>query len=268
MRRNFILGTLAALAISANAFAQTEGRVRARGEADSRASVASEKGNLDVASGTRIVAELQNSLDAGRARVGDRVVLKTKQAIKANGETVVKKGAKLFGQVADVRKKAKGSAESSVTILFDRLESGSLSAPISVTIDSITQAATRARMGGDDDDFGAGASARGRSTTSARTSGGGNSSGGGGLLGGVTGAVGNTVGGVAGATGDVVGSTTETVGGTVRGAGSTLSGIRITQSGSASAEGGSTLSLTGGNLRLEKGTTFHLTVTESARVGN
>lgn len=271
MRRNFMLATLAALAISANVFAQTESRARARGEAEGRASVAGKEGSLNVASGTRIAAELQNSLDAGRARVGDRVVLKTKQAIKANGETVVKKGAKLLGRVADVQKKAKGSAESSLTVVFDRLESGSLSTPISVTIDSVAQAATRGRVGGgDDDDFGAGASAGGRTTTSARTTtttSGGNSSGGG-LLGGVTGAVGNTVGGVVGATGDTLGSTTETVGGTVRGAGSTLSGIRITQSGSASAEGGSTLSLNGGNLRLEKGTTFNLTVTESARVGN
>lgn len=266
MRRNFALGLLAALTISASAFAQTESGVRARGESNSRASVASDKGQLNVASGTRIAAELQNSLDAGRARVGDRVVLKTKKAIKANGETVVKKGAKLYGHVAGVQKKAKGSAGSSVTILFDRLESGSLSTPISLTVDSITQAASRARLSGGDDEVGARASSRGRADASARGNGGGNGNSSGGLLGGVTGAVGNTVGGVATATGDVVGSTTETVGGTVRGAGSTLSGIRITQSGGASAEGGSTLSLAGGNLRLERGITFHLTVTESAGV--
>ena len=69
-----------------------------------------------------------------------------------------------------------------------------------------------------------------------------------------------------GAAGDVVCSTTETVGGATRGLGSTLGQIRVTQSAGLSAEGGSTLSLTGGNLRLEKGTTFRLTVNESARV--
>ena len=40
------------------------------------------------------------------------------------------------------------------------------------------------------------------------------------------------------------------------------------QSSGLSAEGGSTLSLAAGNLRLEKGTTFRLTVQESARIGN
>jgi hypothetical protein len=222
---------------------------------------------LDIASGTQLSGELQNTLDVSKARVGDRVLLKTTEAVRSNGETVVKKGAQLVGHIADVRKRAKGSAQSSVTVLFDTLQSGSLSTPISVTIDSITNASTHAHSSGDDTGIDSSTSSR----TTARASTGGSSSSGsssGGLLGGAVGAVGNTVGGVTSAAGDVVGSTTETVGSTTRGVGQTLGQIQITQAVGVSAEGGSTLSLTGGNLRLEKGTTFRLTVNESARVGN
>ncbi len=68
------------------------------------------------------------------------------------------------------------------------------------------------------------------------------------------------------AAGDVVSGTTETVSNTTRGVGDTLGRVRVSQSASASAEGGSTLSLNGGNLRLEKGTTFNLTLNESAGI--
>jgi hypothetical protein len=258
MRRNFLAAVLALAATAGLSFAQTQSNTRAG--ADHSTSVSRQGKQLDIASGTRLTAELQNTLDVSRVRVGDKVILKTTEAIKSSGETIAKRGSRLVGHVAEVTRRGKNSAASSVTILFDQLESGSLSTPISATIDSITQVAGRARIGDD----GASADASGRSSTSARTP----SSSGGGLLGGVTGAVGGTVGGVAGAAGDVVGSTTDTVGGTVRGAGSTLGQIQITQSAGVSAEGGSTLSLTGGNLRLEKGTAFKLTLSESANVGN
>lgn len=259
MRRNFLAAALSLAAFATYSHAQT-GSTSARAGADSATSVSRQGKQLDIASGTRLTAELQNTLDVNKARVGDRVILKTTEAIKSNGETVAKRGARLVGHVADVQKRARGSAASSLTIIFDRLESGSLSAPIAVTIDSITQASARGRAG--DDEFGA--SAGGRATASSS----GGTSSGGGLLGGTVGAVGSTVGGVAGAAGGVVNTTTDAVGSTVRGAGDTLGRIQITQSASASAGAGTTLSLAGGNLRLDKGTTFRLTVNESARVGN
>lgn len=246
MRRNFLAAALVLAALPAAAsLAQT----RARTSVDNSASVNGQ--GIDLASGTRLAAELQGALDVSKARVGDRVILKTTDAIRSGGRTVLKKGSTLVGHVSDVQRRERGGAVSSLTVIFDRLESGSLSAPVSATIDSITNASARA---GDD---GLGADARTRS--SARTSG--NSSTGGGLLGGVTDAVGNTVGGVTNAAGDVLGSTTETVG-------DTLGRVRITQSASLSADAGTTLSLAGGNLRIEKGTTFHLTLNESASVGN
>jgi hypothetical protein len=256
MRQKVFIALLL-LTVAATAQAQNSS---ARAGAESATSVTQDGRRLDIASGTRLNAQLQDTLDVSKARVGDKVVLKTTEAIKSNGETLVKKGAHLLGRVSDVSRRAKGSAESSVTLLFDRLESGSLSAPLSVTINSITQAGARGRVG--DEEFGAAAS----SNTSTRAQSGGGNSSGGGLLGGATGAVGNTVGGVTRAAGDVVNGTTETVGNTTRGVGDTLGRVRVSQSASASAEGGSTLSLTGGNLRLEKGTTFNLTLNESAGI--
>jgi uncharacterized membrane protein len=260
MRRNF-LALLLALAASASVSLAQTGNTNARAGADSSTSVSRQGRQLDIASGTHLNAELQNTLDVSRARVGDKVIMKTTDALKSNGETIAKRGSRLVGHVASLTKRGKDNATSSVTILFDQLESGSLSTPITATIDSITHVAGRARAGDD----AAGMESSGRSTTTAsRPSGGSSSSSSGGLLGGVTGAVGGTVGGVTGAAGDIVGSTTDTVGSTVRGVGQ----IQITQSAGASVEGGSTLSLTGGNLRLEKGTTFRLTLNESSSVGN
>jgi hypothetical protein len=255
MRRNFLALTVILAVCSTAALAQT----RAGASADNSTSLGSQGRGLDIASGTRLAAELQGTLDVSKARVGDRVLLKTTEAIKSGGQTVVKKGASLVGHVSDVRRRAGGGAASSLTVVFDRIESGSLSSPISATIDSVTGSFARARAG--DEEVGMDT----RSRTGARTSGGSSSSGGG-LLGGATGAVGNTVGGVTSAAGDVLGSTTETVGNTTRGVGDTLGRIQITQSAGLSAEAGTTLSLAGGNLRLEKGTTFRLTVNESARV--
>ena len=255
MLRNITAAALALAACAAASFAQAQTDTRASASAQHSTSVGRDGRQLDIASGTRLTGELQSALDVSRARVGDRVLLTTTEAVKQNGQTVLKKGSQLVGRVTDVRRRAKGGADSSVTVLFETIQSGSLTSPISLTIDSVSRVNARARAG--DEEFGA--------ETGARTSARGGASGGG-LLGGTVGAVGNTVGGVAGAAGDVVGSTAETVGGAARGVGSTLGQIRVTQSAGLSAEGGSTLSLSGGDLRLEKGTTFRLTVNESARV--
>ena len=258
MSRIFPTLVLIAAASTAALAQETRQRTDASASAESAASVHKNGQDLNIASGTRLAAQLQNTLDVRKARVGDRVVLKTTEAIKSGGQTVVKKGARLTGRVTDVQQSARGSAESHVTLLFDRIESGSLAAPISATVTSITQSSARASA---DDDGSLDAGVSGSSRTSARTQ---KSSSGGGLLGSTVGAVGGVVGTTTGVAGDVVSGAGETVGSVGR----TLGRVRVTQSASASAEGGSTLSLAGGNLLLEKGTTFHLTLSESASVNN
>jgi HPt (histidine-containing phosphotransfer) domain-containing protein len=229
---------------------------------NTKASAADNGKSLNIQSGTQLAAQLENSLDVGKAKPGDRVVLKTTQAIKENGQTVVNKGAKLVGHVTEVQRSAQARGESTIGLAFDRIESGSLTTPISATITSVTQARAAAVL----DDGGFGGDTQSRTTGSARGSA--RSSSNGGLLGGV----GNTVGGVVNSTTDTLGGVTaatgDTVGRTAGGVTRTAGAIRISDSTSASAQGGSTLSLTGDNLRVEKGTTFLLRLDQAGRVGS
>jgi len=222
---------------------------------------------IDLQSSTQLAAQLEGTLDARRAKPGDRVILKTTEAVKQNGQVVIQKGTRLIGRVTDVQQQTKSSGESHIGLLFDRLRSGSTEIPISASILSITQTRTRAQS----DNAGMESDTMMQSSASSRSSAGGSRSSGGGSLGGV----GNTVGGVVNTTtstvGNVAGSTTNAVGSTVGATTSTtpnltgsLSGLQITQSSNASAEGGSTLTLTGRNLRIESGTTFNMSVSNAA----
>lgn len=215
---------------------------------------------ISIESGTQIAAQLQQSLNVEKSRVGDTVVLKTAKAVKQEGNVVVPKGALLLGKVTQVQKREKGMESSRIGVLFDTLKQGDMSMPITASIVSITRAAaeTSANIPGTD------VTSSGNATSSTRTSA--SSSGGGGLLGGV----GNTVGSVVNTTTGVVGGVTDTagqtLGGTTNALGGAISGLSVSQSANADANGSSTLSLTGGNLKLEKGTTFNLSLSESAEV--
>lgn len=257
-----------ACALAANA---QKAETRATGDASNQTSagVSSAAKSINLESGTRLTGELQNTVDVRKAKVGDQVVLKTTQAIKSGGRTVVGKGAKLIGHITEVAQKSKGDSQSRVGILFDRLERGSLAFPISATISSLTSGSANVRRN-DEDVFGTSASSSARSSSSARASSG--SSGGllgggaGGVLNSTTSTVGDVVGGTTSAVGSTVNSTTNAVGSTATGVGS-LGRIQISESSSTSIEGSSVLSLQGGNLRLDKGTNFNLVLTQSASAG-
>lgn len=232
--------------------------VNSSGSADTINKTAISKNGAGLESGTQISGQLQNSIDVKKAKVGDQVVLKTTQAIKQNGKTVVNKGSNIVGRVTEVQQKTKGQAMSKIGVVFDSLQNGKMMMPISATIVSLTQAQSSASLNDNSADIMGSSS----TNTTTRTTGS-NSAG---LLGGVTNTVGsvvntttNTVGGVTNTVGQTVGNTTNTLGGT-------LKGIQISQSSDVSAQGSSTLSLQGGNLHLEKGTTFNLRLTEASSV--
>ncbi|MDT7541990.1 MAG: hypothetical protein QOE33_1894 [Acidobacteriota bacterium] len=248
MKRTLLIATLIVAACAA-APAQ-DSRTGTRATSSSR-TTARAGDALRIDSGTRLAAQLQQTLDVRKTKVGDEVVLKTTEAIKSNGRTVVAKGARLVGRVTEVKPRAQGTSSSSIGLIFDQLESGALATPITATITSVTEARAQAR----DEDSGADAH-----TTSSASAGGASS--GGGLLGGVSNTAGGIIDTTTNAAGSVVGATT----GAANDAGRTVSGLRITQSLNADVQGGSTLSLPGGNLRLEKNTTFHLVLNESAGV--
>ena len=271
MKKVFLVLSLS-VACSLVAYAQKSENKASGGANNQTSATASQAGkSINLDSGTTLSGQLQNTIDVRRAKVGDQVILKTTQALKSGGRTVVGKGSRLVGHVTDVAQKSKSNGESRIGILFERLEQGSLQTPIAATITSVTSGRATANTS-NDDSFGNDTMASGslRSTSSARSS----SSSSGGLLGGVGGAVnsttstvGSVVSGTTSAVGSTVDSTTRTVGGTANGVGSSLAGIQISQSSSTSVEGSSVLSLQGGNLRLEKGTNFNLVLTQSTNAG-
>ena len=201
--------------------------------------------------GTSLEAQLQQTLDVKKSKVGDEVILTTTKAIKQNGETVVAKGSRLIGRVTEVQQKTKTATASKLGVVFNRIEGKNLSGPISATIVSLTQANANNSVGDTlDSDI------SGNSNTSGSVS---RSNSDGGLLGGVT----NTVGGIANTTTNTVGGVTNTINGTTNALGRTLSGIRLSQSSDSSVSGATTLSAQTDNLRIEKGIMFQLRLTES-----
>jgi hypothetical protein len=227
-------------------------------EGDQKTSINESETQLTLESGTRLTGQLQTALDAGKLKVGDPVILKTTEDIKANHKVMFKQGAHLTGRVTEVQKRSKENKESKIGLVFDKLENASLLMPVNATLTLITQATTSVNSGGDDlfaTSTGTTSSGRARAR----------SQGSGGLLGGVT----DTVGGVVNTTTQTVGggvnSANHTVGNTVGAVGGTLKGIQIQQTASAKAEGGSTLSLSGDNLKLTKGTVFHLLLNQESR---
>jgi len=258
--------------------AQTRSRTSSSGEVAAAANDSSK--TIDIASGTRLAGELQNTIDVRKAKVGDEVVLKTTQAIKSQGRTIVNKGSRLIGSVTEVSEKSEADGESRVGILFDRLESGSLEIPIAASIVSISKSQANAS---NNDPAVAGIDVNSSSSVSAQPRANGQrTSSSGSVVGGVVGGATNSVGGVVNTasttTGDVLGSTAATVGSVVNNStsaagratsnvGRSLGRIQISQSADATASGGSVLSLRGENLRVEKGTTFTLVVTQSANGG-
>jgi hypothetical protein len=274
--KKILLTISLAMALTGVALAQTA-ETRGSTSASNTASASKQGRQVNLQSGTQLAAQLENTLDARHAKLGDRVVMKTTQSVRQNGEVVVPKGSRLIGHVTDVQQRTRTDNESIIGIAFDRLQKGSMNVPIAATIVSISQTHARAQSSASDDMFGSQpmTSSSSRSSTSAN----GGQRGGGGLLGGggnsvggvlntTTSTVGNVAGGATTAVGSTVGATTNATANTTGNLSGALRGLQITQSSNASAEGGSTLSLTGGNLRLESGTTFNLSISRTANPGN
>lgn len=211
-----------------------------------------------IQSGTSLEAQLEGALDVKKSKPGDEVVLKTTQAVRQNGQVVVPKGTRLIGRVTEVQQKTRQNAASRLNVVFERIQGKNLDAPIRATIVAITQASANSRIGDTSN-----------SEISGSTSSTGNVSSGSGSGGGLLGGVGNTVGGVVNTTTQTVGGVTNTAGQTVGGAtrtlGRTINGIQISNSTGASADGSTTLSTSGNNLRLEKGVTFQLRLSQAVQ---
>jgi hypothetical protein len=94
--------------------------------------------NVPLANGTTLSAELGGTVDSKRAKPGDAVTAHITDAVKADGETVIPKGAKLVGHVTQAAARSKGDPESALGILFEKavLKNGQ-EIPLSVWIRAI-----------------------------------------------------------------------------------------------------------------------------------
>ena len=70
----------------------------------------------------RVTGELQGKLDSKTAKVGEPVVLKTRDKIKTADGVVIPRGSRLIGHVTEVQAHARGHQQSRMGMVFDRAE--------------------------------------------------------------------------------------------------------------------------------------------------
>jgi hypothetical protein len=71
-----------------------------------------------VVAGARLNAELKSTLDAHKAKVGQKVTAIVRSNVKSHGHVVIPKGAKLFGTVTAVTRATKKNKRSAIGVLF------------------------------------------------------------------------------------------------------------------------------------------------------
>lgn len=271
MRREKLFGMIAALGLALPVAAQqVQTRAQATGASTGSAQASTQKGAVQIASGTKFSAELLTTLDAEHARPGQRVVARVTKDVKQDGRTIIRKGSRLIGHVTRAEASAKGEAGSTIEVVFDRLVSGRTSTELNAVVTSILSVPARP--------LSEPAAEPGPAAAPAPTPAPAASQRGGGLVGGAVGAVGATVNSTLGAAGQVARTGTEVTGNTAANAGlgsrnrmgaaTPLADILVgTQSGaSAQASNASVFSTRNRNLRLESGTQLELEVTGQATV--
>lgn len=229
-----------ALAASA-AFAQAAPPAQAGAAASTQAaSSTAAQANSDAAqfaSGTKFEAALDQSLDANKNKVGDKVTAHTVDAVKSGDKVVLPKNTKLVGHVTEVKAKSKDDANSTLGIVFDHAElKGGQQMPVHLGIQALAAAQNSAAAGTED------AMAMGSGGASAMgggAMGGGSASGGGaahgGSGGGLLGGVGSTAGGAVGSTVNTAGSATSTAANTTGSAAGATRGVAGGAANSVSA---------------------------------
>jgi hypothetical protein len=132
---------LGALVFAGSAACQTPAQAPAGPQASSSASAAPSASpenpqlNASLADGSPIVAELSSSVDSKKIKQGDAVTARTTADIRADGRTMLPRGTKLVGHVTEAAARAKGGADSSLGIAFDKaILKGGEELPLNVAI--------------------------------------------------------------------------------------------------------------------------------------
>ena len=136
-RTGFII--LGALVFAGSAVCQTQAQAGAQvassAAAARSASADNSRLNASLADGSPIVAELSSSVDSKKIKQGDAVTARTTADIRADGKTIIPKGTKLIGHVTEAAARAKGGADSSLGIAFDKaILKGGEELPLNVAI--------------------------------------------------------------------------------------------------------------------------------------
>ncbi len=239
--------------------AQSSVNSTASAVSSSAANATAQGQSADIREGTKINTRLMSTVDARKAKPGDKVVARVTKNVKQHGHTVVHKGDRLVGHITNVQAGAAGHAGSSVAVAFDELVQGSSTAHLNAVLSSIVSVPNSSEGG---------MAPMPAPTPPPMAA---PSGGGGGLVGGVGSTVGSTVG--------AAGSTLGGVGGTVGAATQSTLGsnaalnlstpVRQVHLGTqASAEQStnmdSVLSTRKGNLRLQSGTRMRFRVEASS----
>lgn len=140
----FLRGSLAAAVLCGVCLAQSTMPAQTNGMASSQQSPARAQsvdtgqasGATRIASGSVIPVQLTRSVDAKKAKTGDKVEAKVTQDLKAsNGEVVLPKDTKVVGRVTEAQARNKEQKESQVGIAFDHAvmkSGGDLPMPMSI----------------------------------------------------------------------------------------------------------------------------------------
>ncbi|HVS75005.1 MAG TPA: hypothetical protein VHE23_06230 [Candidatus Acidoferrales bacterium] len=73
-----------------------------------------------LSNGTDVVVELNKTVDAKKAKVGDKVKATVIQDVVSHGRVVIRTGSKLLGHVAEVKPHSKTDPESRLAVIFDK----------------------------------------------------------------------------------------------------------------------------------------------------
>lgn len=75
--------------------------------------------SIQLTAGSTVPVILEKSVDARKNKVGDKVVAKTTEHVKSNGQVVIPKNSKILGHVTATKARTKDAPESAVGIAFD-----------------------------------------------------------------------------------------------------------------------------------------------------
>jgi len=261
---------------------KTQAQAGASSSTSAGAAAQNGQANAALASGTTFNAELSSPVDSKKCKPGDAVSGKTTEAVKSEGKTIIPKGSKLVGHVTQASARAKGEAESSLGIVFDKaiLKNGE-GIPLSVGIQALASAQSSASAAGSEMDTMGGLSGSAAGSGGGRGGLGGVTSAAGGAVGTVTntaanvgGAAGGAVNSTANAAGNVAGASKGAVGG-LNGAGQLtsnsqgvfgLNGLNLNAAASNATQG-TVITSAGKNVHLDSGTRMLLVTQAQAGSG-